>query len=97
MKLLDPKYCLDTKMNAVSDSAFPCSTAMAGRILTPLKDGDIDRILPSLRSSARTSSLRSVRGHGDRAEGLQQAQLAAAVRPPAPRSPTQQFVPHGQR
>ncbi|KAE9289196.1 hypothetical protein PR003_g25616 [Phytophthora rubi] len=54
MKLLDPKYYPDTKMNVVSDSAFPCLTAMAGRILTPLKNGDIDRILPSLRSSART-------------------------------------------
>ncbi|GMF48850.1 unnamed protein product [Phytophthora fragariaefolia] len=41
-------------MNVVSDSAFPCSTAMTVRILTPLKDGDLDRILPSLRSSART-------------------------------------------
>ncbi|KAE9071916.1 hypothetical protein PF010_g25687 [Phytophthora fragariae] len=63
MKLLDPKYCPDTKMNVVSDSAFPCLTAMAGRILTPLKNGDIDRILPSLRSSARTlhNAITSVR------------------------------------
>ncbi|KAE8889591.1 hypothetical protein PF007_g12368 [Phytophthora fragariae] len=54
MKLIDPKYCPDTRMNVVSDSAFPYSTAMAGRILTPLKDGDSDCILPSLRASART-------------------------------------------
>ncbi|ETM97489.1 hypothetical protein PPTG_24936 [Phytophthora nicotianae INRA-310] len=30
-------------MNVVSDSAFPCSTELTGRILTPLKDGDIDQ------------------------------------------------------
>ncbi|KAE8976750.1 hypothetical protein PR003_g14381 [Phytophthora rubi] len=62
-KLLDPAYCPDTRMNVVSDSAFPCSTAMVGRILTPLKDGDLDRIRPSLRSSARTlhNAITSVR------------------------------------
>ncbi|ETO77486.1 hypothetical protein F444_07323 [Phytophthora nicotianae P1976] len=54
MKLLDPTYCPDVRMNVVSDSAFPCSTAMTGRILTPLKDGDLERIQPLLRSSART-------------------------------------------
>ncbi|KAG1711902.1 hypothetical protein DVH05_009143 [Phytophthora capsici] len=53
-KLLDPKLCPDPRMNVVSDSAFPCSTVMAGRILTPFKDGDLERIEPSLRSSART-------------------------------------------
>lgn len=62
-KLLDPVCCPDQRMNVVSDSAFPCSTSMAGRILTPLKDGDLDRILPSLRSSARTlhNAITSVR------------------------------------
>ncbi|RAW33304.1 hypothetical protein PC110_g10354, partial [Phytophthora cactorum] len=52
--LLDPTYCPDARMNVVSDSVFPCSTEMTGRILTPRKDGDLERILPSLRSSART-------------------------------------------
>ncbi|KAG2773972.1 hypothetical protein PC129_g19303 [Phytophthora cactorum] len=41
-------------MNVVSDSAFPCSSAVAGRILKPLKDDVLERILPSLRSAART-------------------------------------------
>ncbi|KAE9228637.1 hypothetical protein PF004_g11016 [Phytophthora fragariae] len=54
VKLLDPAFCPDPRMNVVSDSAFPCSTAMTGRILTPLKGGDLKRILPSLRASART-------------------------------------------
>lgn len=63
MKLLDPTYCPDVRMNVVSDSAFPCSTAMTGRILTPLKDGDLERIQPSLRSSACTlhNAITSVR------------------------------------
>ncbi|KAE8959119.1 hypothetical protein PR003_g31879 [Phytophthora rubi] len=63
MKLTDPTFCPDERMNVVSDSAFPCSSAMSGRILTPLKDGDLDRILPSLRSSARTlhNAITSVR------------------------------------
>ncbi|KAG3112404.1 hypothetical protein PI125_g8240 [Phytophthora idaei] len=53
-KLLDPAFCPDTRMNVVSDSAFPCSSAVAGRILMPLKDGVLESILPSLRSAART-------------------------------------------
>ncbi|EGZ23268.1 hypothetical protein PHYSODRAFT_478832 [Phytophthora sojae] len=62
-KLLDPTLCPDTRMNVVSDSAFLCSTSMDGRILTSLKDGDLERILPSLRSSARTlhNAITSVR------------------------------------
>ncbi|ETI43039.1 hypothetical protein F443_11933 [Phytophthora nicotianae P1569] len=53
-KLLDPTFCPDPRMNVVSDSAFPCSTEMTGRILTPLKEGGIERIQPGLRSAART-------------------------------------------
>lgn len=47
----------------VSDSAFPRFTELTGRIYTPLKNGDIERILPSLRSSARTlhNAITSVR------------------------------------
>ncbi|KAE9283429.1 hypothetical protein PF008_g27411 [Phytophthora fragariae] len=50
-------------MNVVSDSAFPSSTAMTERILTPLKDRDLERILPSLRAPARTlhNAITSVR------------------------------------
>ncbi|KAE9008465.1 hypothetical protein PR001_g15472 [Phytophthora rubi] len=63
MKMLDPTYCPDARMNVVSDSAFPCSTNMTGRILTPLKDGDIERLVSSLHSSARTlhNAITSVR------------------------------------
>ncbi|EGZ20042.1 hypothetical protein PHYSODRAFT_354259 [Phytophthora sojae] len=66
-KLLDPLYCPDPRKNVVSDSAFPCSTAMVGRIITPLKDGDLERLHPSLRSSARTihNAITSVRQAAD--------------------------------
>ncbi|KAE9033525.1 hypothetical protein PR001_g10120 [Phytophthora rubi] len=61
--LLDPVYCPDSRNNGVSDSAIPYSTTMVGRIITPLKDGDIERLHPSLRSSARTlhNAITSVR------------------------------------
>lgn len=52
-KLLDPALCPDPRYGVVSDSACPCSFVMTGRILTPLKEGDIDKILPSLRRPAR--------------------------------------------
>ncbi|KAE9130416.1 hypothetical protein PF010_g3843 [Phytophthora fragariae] len=63
VKLLDPAFFPDTRMNVVSDSAFPCSIAMAVRILTSLKDGDLERILLSLRASTRTfhNAITSVR------------------------------------
>ncbi|KUF80616.1 hypothetical protein AM588_10005289 [Phytophthora nicotianae] len=62
-KLLDTRLCPDQSLGVVSDSAFPSSAAMRGRILTPLKDGDLDRLLPSVRSSARrlNNAITSVR------------------------------------
>ncbi|KAF1779310.1 hypothetical protein GQ600_3082 [Phytophthora cactorum] len=87
-KPLDPKYCPDPRMNVVSDSALPCSMEMTGRILTPLKDGGIDRILSSLRSSARTldnaitSACQATEwGHGMHAESVQPPQPPAPLRP----------------
>ncbi|OWY97655.1 hypothetical protein PHMEG_00031767, partial [Phytophthora megakarya] len=53
LELTDRRFCPDERMNVVSVSAFPCSTAMTGRILTPLKNADLGRILSSLQSSAR--------------------------------------------
>jgi len=53
-KLLDPVLCPDKRVDVVSDSSFPCSVAMIGHILKLLKDGDLDRIQPELRSTART-------------------------------------------
>ncbi|ETL91218.1 hypothetical protein L917_10213, partial [Phytophthora nicotianae] len=53
-RLLDPTYCPDPRKNVMLDSAFPCSTDRIGCILTPLKYGDLERLNPSVRSSART-------------------------------------------
>ncbi|KAG2931351.1 hypothetical protein PC116_g4054 [Phytophthora cactorum] len=61
-------------MNVVTDSAFPYSSERTGRILTPLKDKGIDRILPSLRSSARTlrNTIISVRQAAEWGMGIMQ-------------------------
>ncbi|ETL88964.1 hypothetical protein L917_12016, partial [Phytophthora nicotianae] len=37
VKFLDPKFCPDPRMDVVSDSAFPSSPELTGRILTPQK------------------------------------------------------------
>ncbi|KAG3092507.1 hypothetical protein PI125_g17111 [Phytophthora idaei] len=68
--LLDPAYCPDERVNVVSDSAFPCSTAVTGRILTPLKDRDLERIPPSLRSSAGLQSTESAAPYDLKLRGL---------------------------
>ncbi|KAG1687510.1 hypothetical protein DVH05_005124 [Phytophthora capsici] len=61
-------------MNVVSDSAFPCSAELRGRILTPLNDGDLERAQPSLGSSARTlhNAITSVRQAAERGMGSMQ-------------------------
>jgi hypothetical protein len=63
LKLLDEKLCPDQRYNVVSDSAFLCSKDMTGRILTPLKENDLERLLPSLRAraTALNNAITSVR------------------------------------
>jgi hypothetical protein len=72
MKLQDPVLCPDKRLGVVSDSAFPCSGEMVGWILTPLKDGDIDRVRSSLRSKARTlhNAITSVRQAAEWGSGV---------------------------
>ncbi|ETV84881.1 hypothetical protein H257_02797 [Aphanomyces astaci] len=48
-KLLDEKFTLRGH-GVVSDSAFPVSGSMLGKIRTPLKDGDLDRASPECRA-----------------------------------------------
>ena len=48
-KLLDPNKTL-VDHGVLADSAFPVSGNMEGRIVTPLKDGDIERAHHSVRS-----------------------------------------------
>lgn len=47
-KLCNPDMTLP-EYGVLSDSAFPVSGALKGKILTPLKDGDLDRALPATR------------------------------------------------
>jgi hypothetical protein len=48
LKLLDPDYNLPGH-GVLADSAFPVSGLMKTKIMTPLKDGDLDRAPPELR------------------------------------------------
>ena len=47
-KLADPRYTADGT-GICADSAFPVSGDCFGRIVTPLKDGDLDRAPPRCR------------------------------------------------
>ena len=51
MKLLDPAKNVPGGKVA-SDSAFPVPEEMTGKIITPLKDGDLERIPRSARAGA---------------------------------------------
>ncbi|POM81384.1 Hypothetical protein PHPALM_652 [Phytophthora palmivora] len=55
-KLLDPMLNPDSRYGVVADSAFPCSDEMVGRIMTPLKEGDLRRLVPSVRAVAQRKS-----------------------------------------
>ncbi|KAJ8558670.1 hypothetical protein ON010_g8782 [Phytophthora cinnamomi] len=54
--LINPDLCPDMRYGVVADSDFPCSGHMAGRILTPLKEGDLGRLIPSVPESAQILS-----------------------------------------
>ncbi|POM58770.1 Hypothetical protein PHPALM_36539 [Phytophthora palmivora] len=88
-KLLDPVYCPDSRKNVVSDSAFPCSTMMVGRILTSLKDGDLERLLASVRRAARTlhNAITSVRQAAEWGVGRFQKVYARLNSPQTPSVP----------
>ncbi|POM57913.1 Hypothetical protein PHPALM_37514 [Phytophthora palmivora] len=62
-KLLDPVLNPDTRYGVVADSAFPCGNDLVGRIVTPLKGGDLGRLVPSVRAVARRkcSAITSIR------------------------------------
>jgi hypothetical protein len=50
--LRDPDLNPDPRYGIVAGSAFPCSAKKVGRIMTPLKDGDLGRLVPSIRPAA---------------------------------------------
>ncbi|POM69056.1 Hypothetical protein PHPALM_14698 [Phytophthora palmivora] len=62
-KLLDPVLNPDTRYGVVADSAFPCGNDLVGRIMTPLKGGDLGRLVPSVRAVAqrKSSAITSIR------------------------------------
>jgi hypothetical protein len=55
-KLLDPTLNPDPRYSVIADSAFPGGDGMRGRIMTPLKEGDLARLVPSVRSVAHRKS-----------------------------------------
>ncbi|KAF1789470.1 hypothetical protein GQ600_2870 [Phytophthora cactorum] len=55
-KLTDPVLNLDARYGAVADSGFPCGEELPGRALTPLKEGDLSRLVPSVRPAAKALS-----------------------------------------
>ncbi|KAE8881593.1 hypothetical protein PF005_g28593 [Phytophthora fragariae] len=54
--LKDPECNPDPRFGIIADSAFPCGDDMVGRIMTPLKDGDLARLVPSVRPAAQLMS-----------------------------------------
>ncbi|GMG15229.1 unnamed protein product [Phytophthora fragariaefolia] len=54
--LADSTLNPDSRYGIVADSAFPCGNEMAGRVLTPLKEGGLARLVPSVRRAAKIMS-----------------------------------------
>ncbi|KAE9217726.1 hypothetical protein PF004_g14076 [Phytophthora fragariae] len=54
--LADPRVNPDPRYGIVTDSAFPCGKEMADRVMTPLKEGDLSRLVPSVRRAAKIMS-----------------------------------------
>ncbi|GMF14611.1 unnamed protein product [Phytophthora fragariaefolia] len=55
-KLLDNNLNPDSRYFGIADGAFPCGDDMCGRIMTPLKEGDLARLVPSVRAIAHHKS-----------------------------------------
>lgn len=55
-KLVDPDLKPEERYGVMADSAFPCGEDMIGRIMTPLKEGDLGRLVPSVRLVAQRKS-----------------------------------------
>ncbi|GMF36151.1 unnamed protein product [Phytophthora fragariaefolia] len=55
-KLLDPLLNPDNRYGVITDSTFPCGNDMVSRIMTPRKEGDLVRLVPSVRAVAQLKS-----------------------------------------
>ena len=62
LKLIDDQYCLPDH-GVLSDSAFPVSGRMTGRIMTPLKDGELEKAPVDLQPgiAAMSNAITSLR------------------------------------
>ncbi|GMF28506.1 unnamed protein product [Phytophthora fragariaefolia] len=54
--LADPTLNPGSRYGIVADSAFPCGKEMTGRVLTPLEEGDLERLAPSVRRAVKIMS-----------------------------------------
>lgn len=54
--LLNAGLCPDPRYGVVADCAFPSGENMTGNFLTPLKEGDLRKLLPSVRPVAKRLS-----------------------------------------
>ncbi|OWZ00822.1 hypothetical protein PHMEG_00027907, partial [Phytophthora megakarya] len=54
--LMDRELNSDQRFGVIADSAFPCSDEMTGRILTPLKEGNLNALIPTVRYGAKAKS-----------------------------------------
>jgi len=61
-RLLDPDFTMPTGKCA-TDSAFPVSSGLQGEIITPLKNGDLERASPECRLGlqAMSNAITSIR------------------------------------
>src|SRR4051812_23118762 len=51
MKLLDKHWTLP-EMGAIADSAFPVSNELFKKIITPLKEGDLQMLMPRVQAAS---------------------------------------------
>lgn len=59
--LLDRQLCPGQRYGVVADSAFPCSATMVGRILTPLKVGELDQSSRRSKAVSMHNAISSIR------------------------------------
>jgi hypothetical protein len=82
-RLLNLQYCPDQRMGIISDSAFPVSGPMLGRIVTPLKEGDLSRLHPSVwaTATALSNAVTSVRQAAEWGMGAMEKPFARLTMP----------------
>ena len=87
LKLCDPTL-IGEGMKLASDSAFPNRGDLEGKIVTPLKEGDIDRVPPQCRLAMQimSDSITSLRQAAEWGDGSR-LQSISAIDAPVPYNP----------